>query len=73
MQSRFRKSDRLRRQSEFDRAWASPWFAADRTLVIQAVPNQLERTRLGAWVIVFLLVFGLFSYLLKEEIWKDIK
>lgn len=36
-------------------------------------PMQLQRTRLGAWVIVFLLVFGLFSYLLKEEIWKDIK
>jgi ubiquinol-cytochrome c reductase cytochrome c1 subunit len=36
-------------------------------------PMQLERTRLGVWVIVFLLVFCLFAYLLKEEIWKDIK
>lgn len=36
-------------------------------------PMQLQRTRLGAWVIAFLLVFGLLSYLLKEEIWKDIK
>lgn len=36
-------------------------------------PMQLERMRLGGWVIAFLLVFGLFSYLLKEEIWKDIK
>jgi len=36
-------------------------------------PMQQQRTRLGIWVILFLLVFGLFSYLLKEEIWKDIK
>ena len=36
-------------------------------------PMQRERTRLGAWVIAFLLIFGLFSYLLKEEIWKDVK
>jgi ubiquinol-cytochrome c reductase cytochrome c1 subunit len=36
-------------------------------------PMQLERIRLGGWVIAFLLVFGLFAYLLKEEIWKDIK
>ena len=47
MQARFRKSDRLRQQSEFDRAYASPWYAADRTLVIQAVANDDERTRLG--------------------------
>jgi ubiquinol-cytochrome c reductase cytochrome c1 subunit len=36
-------------------------------------PMQLERTRLGVWVILFLLVFGVLSWLLKEEIWKDIK
>lgn len=36
-------------------------------------PMQLERMRLGGWVIAFLLVFGLFAYLLKEEIWKDVK
>jgi len=36
-------------------------------------PMQLQRTRLGVWVIVFLLVFGLFAYLLKNEIWKDVK
>lgn len=36
-------------------------------------PMQLERRRLGIWVMVFLLVFGLFSYLLKSEIWKDVK
>lgn len=36
-------------------------------------PEQLERTYLGIWVILFLLVFLFFSYLLKNEIWKDIK
>jgi len=36
-------------------------------------PIQLERRRLGIWVLMFLLVFGLFAYGLKNEIWKDIK
>lgn len=36
-------------------------------------PIQLERRRLGIWVLLFLLVFGLFAYALKNEIWKDIK
>jgi ubiquinol-cytochrome c reductase cytochrome c1 subunit len=36
-------------------------------------PIQLERRRLGIWVLMFLLVFGLFAYALKNEIWKDIK
>lgn len=36
-------------------------------------PVQLERRRLGIWVLMFLLVFGLFAYALKNEIWKDIK
>ena len=36
-------------------------------------PEQLERQRLGIWVILFLIVFLIFSYLLKVEIWKDIK
>lgn len=36
-------------------------------------PVQLERRRLGIWVLAFLLVFGLFAYLLKNELWKDIK
>jgi len=36
-------------------------------------PEQLERRRLGIWVILFLFVFLLFAYLLKVEIWKDIK
>jgi ubiquinol-cytochrome c reductase cytochrome c1 subunit len=36
-------------------------------------PEQLERQRLGIWVIIFLIVFMLFAYLLKVEIWKDVK
>jgi len=36
-------------------------------------PMQLERQRLGIRVIAFLLVLLLVSYLLKKEIWKDVK
>jgi len=36
-------------------------------------PVQLKRQRLGIWVLLFLLVFGILSYLLKNEIWKDVK
>ena len=36
-------------------------------------PMQLEREALGIRVIAFLLVFLLFAYLLKKEIWKDVK
>jgi ubiquinol-cytochrome c reductase cytochrome c1 subunit len=36
-------------------------------------PEQLERQSLGIWVILFLLVFLIFAYLLKVEIWKDVK
>jgi ubiquinol-cytochrome c reductase cytochrome c1 subunit len=35
-------------------------------------PMQLERQRLGFWVLAFLLVFGVLAYLLKQEIWKDV-
>lgn len=36
-------------------------------------PIQLKRRQLGIWVLMFLLVFGLLSWALKQEIWKDIK
>jgi ubiquinol-cytochrome c reductase cytochrome c1 subunit len=36
-------------------------------------PMKLKRESLGLLVITFLLVFGLFAYLLKLEIWKDVK
>jgi ubiquinol-cytochrome c reductase cytochrome c1 subunit len=35
-------------------------------------PIKAERQSLGLWVTLFLLVFFVFSYLLKKEYWKDI-
>lgn len=35
-------------------------------------PVQLERNRLGIWVLLFLAVFFVFAYALKKEYWKDI-
>ncbi|PVZ71885.1 cytochrome c1 [Pelagibaculum spongiae] len=35
-------------------------------------PVQLERQRLGVWVILFLMVLLAFSYLLKKEFWRDV-
>ena len=35
-------------------------------------PIQLQRQRLGILVIAFLVFFGILSYLLKQEIWKDV-
>ncbi|WP_428609341.1 cytochrome c1 [Sedimenticola sp.] len=37
-----------------------------------AEPIQLERKRLGTWVLLFLAVFFVLAYLLKKEYWKDI-
>jgi ubiquinol-cytochrome c reductase cytochrome c1 subunit len=36
-------------------------------------PSQIERSELGIWVLLFLLVFTGFAYLLKQEYWKDVK
>ncbi len=36
-------------------------------------PAQLDRYRIGFWVILFLLIFSALAYLLKVEYWKDIK
>ena len=36
-------------------------------------PMRQTRERLGIWVIGYLLIFLLFAYLLKKEIWKDVK
>lgn len=35
-------------------------------------PIQLERKRLGVWVLLFLGVFFVLAYLLKKEYWRDI-
>jgi ubiquinol-cytochrome c reductase cytochrome c1 subunit len=38
-----------------------------------AEPMKLKRQSLGILVVAFLLVFGIFAYLLKQEIWKDVR
>ncbi|PLY14816.1 MAG: cytochrome c1 [Sedimenticola sp.] len=35
-------------------------------------PIQVERQRLGVWVLLFIAVFFVLAYLLKKEYWKDI-
>jgi ubiquinol-cytochrome c reductase cytochrome c1 subunit len=35
-------------------------------------PAQLQRVRMGIWVIFFLLIFTWFAWLLKREYWKDV-
>ena len=37
-----------------------------------AEPMQLERKRIGVWVLLFLSIFFVFAYLLKKEYWKDV-
>jgi ubiquinol-cytochrome c reductase cytochrome c1 subunit len=41
-------------------------------LVYVGEPVQLERQRLGKYVLFFLLMFTVIAYLLKKEYWKDI-
>ena len=50
-------------------------FVRDLTNFLEYIsePVKLERKKLGVRVLLFLLVFFLFSYLLKKEYWKDIK
>ena len=35
-------------------------------------PMRLERQRLGIYVLAFLAIFGVFTYLLNREFWKDV-
>ncbi len=35
-------------------------------------PARLKREKLGLWVIIFLAVFTVLAYLLKQEYWKDV-
>ncbi len=37
-----------------------------------AEPTQLQRRRLGIWVLMFLGIFAVFAYLLKREYWKNV-
>lgn len=41
-------------------------------LVYMGEPIQLERQRMGIWVLLFIAVFTVLAYLLKKEYWKDV-
>lgn len=41
-------------------------------LVYSGEPNKLERQSLGVWVIGFLVILFILSYLLKKEYWRDV-
>ncbi len=49
-------------------------FVRDLTNFLEYVaePNKLERKALGYWVIGFLVIFFILSYLLKKEYWRDV-
>lgn len=42
-------------------------------LVYISDPHQLERKAIGKWVMGFLLILTIVLYLLKREVWKDVK
>lgn len=42
-------------------------------LVFVADPHQLERKAIGKWVMGFLVLLTIVLYLLKREVWKDVK
>lgn len=42
-------------------------------LVYLGEPAKLVRIEYGIWVMAFLIVFGLFAYLLKKEYWRDVQ
>ena len=35
-------------------------------------PGQLDRQRIGIWVVLFLVLASVIFYLLKKEYWKDV-
>jgi ubiquinol-cytochrome c reductase cytochrome b subunit len=41
-------------------------------LAYVAEPMALQRKRLGVYVLMFIAVFGVFTYLLNREYWKDV-
>ena len=41
-------------------------------LVYLAEPAKLKRQKIGIWVIIYLFIFLIISYLLKKEYWKDV-
>ncbi|GAB4170031.1 MAG: cytochrome c1 [Wenzhouxiangellaceae bacterium] len=42
-------------------------------LIYLGEPAILKRTRIGIWVILYLVIFSLFAYLLYQEYWRDVK
>lgn len=42
-------------------------------LVLVGEPHQLQRTHIGGWVLLFLLILTVLAYVLKKEYWKDVK
>jgi len=41
-------------------------------MVYLGEPIKLKRTKIGFWVLVYLFVFAIITYLLKKEYWRDI-
>ena len=41
-------------------------------MVYMGEPAELQRHRIGFWVLAFLFVFGMLAYALKREYWKDV-
>jgi ubiquinol-cytochrome c reductase cytochrome c1 subunit len=41
-------------------------------MVYLGEPARMDRTAVGGWVLLFLLVFLGFAYVLKKEYWKDV-
>jgi len=42
-------------------------------LAFIAEPHQIQRKKIGLWVMIFLVLFTIVLYALKREVWKDIK
>ena len=62
-------SEGVMNQKEYDRAIAD----LVNFLVYVSEPAQLDRYRIGFWVILFLGIFSFIAFLLKSEYWKDVK
>ncbi len=41
-------------------------------LAYVSTPDELPRSRIGAWVVLYLVLFTLFALVLKKEYWKDV-
>jgi ubiquinol-cytochrome c reductase cytochrome c1 subunit len=55
-------------EAEFDQAV----YDITNYLSYVAEPAQLERRRVGPWVLGFLVILFIFTYLLKKEYWRDV-